>query len=343
MPDADPVQGVPFREWMARALHDPRSGYYARKVRTVGRQGDFSTSGTVSDLLGRAIANWITQERSVCPSLRTVIEVGGGDGSLSASVRSALGWWQRRRWDWLMVETSAPLKEQQQARLGTGKAGWFNNLEAALEACGGAALIFHNELLDAFPVTLVQWDEGGSAWQEVWLQHKDGAWREHLEPFHGDREAFRLLSPEAWVRTPLRKGQRLELGAAAREWMAGWAPQWKAGAMLTLDYGDVDSQVYHRQPRGTIRSYFMHQRLTGTQVYENMGRQDITADVNFADLARWGEAWGWKSETLQTQREFLRQHVRDVDALAARDPAAAFLMAEQGAGTAFKALIQRPA
>lgn len=338
-----PAEKLPFREWMARALHDPRSGYYARKVRTVGRQGDFSTSATVSNLLGQAIAAWITQEGKACPSVRTVIEVGGGDGSLSAAVRDALGWWQRRRWRWLMVETSLPLREQQQTRLGKGQAEWFNNMQEALEGCGGQALIFHNELLDAFPVTLLQWEASTARWMEVWLQKKEASWSEQLEPFQPDEGDFGLLPPEAWRDQPLKQGQRLELGTAVREWIFGWAPQWKAGAMLTLDYGDADSRVYHRQPRGTIRAYFMHQRLIGSQVYENMGRQDITADVNFADLARWGASLAWKSEPLQTQRVFLQQHGRAVHALAAKDPAAAFLLAEQGAGTAFKALIQRPA
>jgi SAM-dependent MidA family methyltransferase len=112
--------------------------------------------------------------------------------------------------------------------------------------------------------------------------------------------------------------------------------------MLTIDYGDVFPQVYHRQRWGTVRAYFMQQRLAGPQVYENMGRQDITADVNFTDVIAWGESLGWRTEKLATQREFLLEHVQGLEARASSDPAVSFLMDEHGAGTAFKVLIQRP-
>ena len=39
---------VPFRRFMEAALYDPNFGYYARQIRSVGAQGDFSTSATLS-------------------------------------------------------------------------------------------------------------------------------------------------------------------------------------------------------------------------------------------------------------------------------------------------------
>jgi SAM-dependent MidA family methyltransferase len=113
--------------------------------------------------------------------------------------------------------------------------------------------------------------------------------------------------------------------------------------MLTIDYGDLFPKVYHRQPRGTVRAYLMQQRLDGPQVYENMGRQDVTADVNFSDLIAWGESLGWSTAKLATQREFLLQHVKGLKARASSDATMSFLLDEHGAGTAFKVLVQRPA
>ena len=111
--------------------------------------------------------------------------------------------------------------------------------------------------------------------------------------------------------------------------------------MLTLDYGDVFPQLYHRKPHGTLRAYLHHQVMTGAQVYENMGRQDITADVNFTDLMRCGESLGWRNAPLQNQRQFLQRHLRAFEKRAATDVALAFLSDEHGAGEAFKVLIQR--
>jgi SAM-dependent MidA family methyltransferase len=329
---------------MARALHDPQRGYYATRVRAVGRRGDFSTAAGTGTLLGEAVARWLRDRLAMRRAgLQTVIEVGGGDGTLSAAVRRALGWWRRCRLNWFMVETSGPLRAQQEARLGQGKVRWFADMAEALRACDGRALIFHNELLDAFPVSLLQWDAAGARWREVWLAHETGAWREVLEPAEPGGHESVALTPSAWGREPLRDGQRIEVAGGCRDWLRGWAPHWKQGAMLTIDYGDAFPRLYHRQPGGTVRAYFMQQRLTGPQVYENMGRQDITADVNFTDLIAWGGALGWKTAQFATQREFLLQHAAGMESRSRQDSADAFLLDEHGAGGAFKVLIQEPA
>src|SRR5690606_20096595 len=70
-----------------------------------------------------------------------------------------------------------------------------------------------------------------------------------------------------------------------------WLPSWKSGRMLTIDYGATAETLYHRRPRGTVRAYLLQQRLEGPAIYENVGRQDLTADVNFTDLQNWARPW----------------------------------------------------
>ncbi len=328
---------VPFSEWMRRALFDPHRGYYARHIRAVGRRGDFTTAAGAGGALGQAVARWIRSELSRPPRVRAVIEVGGGDGSLMRSVRRSLGFFTRRGLRFLMVESSPVLREQQEAALRGRDVTWFHELHTALDACDGCAIIFHNELLDAFPVTLAEWD--GNEWREVWLTRKGGGWTEDLrglELGETERREFGALSPAI-----LPAPQRVELGSAARAWLRGWAPHWHGGAMLTLDYGGEFPELYRRLPRGTLRAYLLHQRLTGGSVYENMGRQDITADVNFTDLMRWGEGFGWESSPLETQHDFLRRNLPGFARRLGRDPALRFLADEHGAGTAYRALVQR--
>lgn len=315
---------------MERALFDPKSGYYSRRIGAIGRRGDFSTSASVDGTLGEAIAAWLKTELKRDKTVRTVIEIGGGDGSLAMAVLTKLGWWQRRSVRFVMVERSPVLREQQEAKVGAYGVRWFAELSEALRACEGKALIYHNELLDAFPVRLVQWSE--QVWSEV---HLDEAQHEALLPLKLEAEAsFSALKP--WKGT-----QRCELGQAALNWMRDWSPYWKRGAMLTLDYGDVCPQLYHRKPTGTLRAYLMHQVLTGRDVYQNVGRQDLTADVNFTDLMNWGSQLGWENGSLETQREFLQNHLPDLAKRAARSAAVAFIADSNGAGEAFKALVQR--
>src|ERR1700761_6863926 len=110
---------------MESALYDPHRGYYMRHIHTVGRHGDFSTSATLSTALGEAVATWIKAERGRQPAVRTLIEIGGGDGSLALSVLRHLGWWNRTRLRFCMVERSPVLRDQQARKLARYGVRWF--------------------------------------------------------------------------------------------------------------------------------------------------------------------------------------------------------------------------
>lgn len=324
---------APFRTWMAAALHDPQLGYYAKNVRTVGREGDFSTSATLGTVLGRAIAAWLREEAAHHGwrmRRTTIIEAGPGDGSLHESVLRALGWWHRPAQS-LLVETSPGLREKQQQRLGKRRVKWCATLQEALQQCGGRALVFSNELIDAFPFTILQRDDAGD-WHEVWLSLTEGGIRETFVPAPAPLSV--LFDPAAASRlAPL---QRVESADAAHDWLAAWVPDLKQGSVLTVDYGDLFPTLYHRRPLGTLRGYHRHQRVEAPVIHANMGHVDITADVNFSDLMRRGEMSGLTTVACPTQAEFIRARLRGK--LAGAD---ARLADPDGAGGAFRCLMQR--
>jgi SAM-dependent MidA family methyltransferase len=100
--------------------------------------------------------------------------------------------------------------------------------------------------------------------------------------------------------------------------------------MLTIDYGDTSPALYHRRPHGTLRGYFMQHRVEGPALYQNIGRQDLTADINFTDYRAWLHGSGLEEAACQTLAEFLRSH-----------NAPAQLLDPDGAGNAFKCLAHR--
>ena len=331
----------PFHAFMQRALHDPGRGYYARRVRTIGREGDFSTSATLSDHLARGIARWIVGARRSRPEVRSVIEIGAGSGDLMAGVRRHLGWWQRRGFQFHIVESSPALREKQQLRRDLRGVRWHEDMTRALNDCGGRAIIFHNELLDAFPVTLAEWEEKSAEWQEVWVLARDGVVsgedRRPLWLREDQRRWFGALREWTVKNPPPSPRQRVELAAPLREWLGSWAPLWRGGEMLMVDYGDLFPALYHRRPAGTLRAYFMHQRLEGAGVYANPGRQDITAAVNFTDLRDWCGQLGWGELSYETQAGFLARM-----GILADDEISARLGDATDAGGAFKCLIVSP-
>lgn len=320
--------------FMQEALYHPEFGYYAQNVRTVGAQGDFSTSPTLCPALGQAIARWLAAHQTggwFAPW--HVIELGAGTGQLAAGTLAALGLSGRRGLHYHIVEISARLRTAQRSRLRRRRVAWHGDLASALDAAGGHALIFSNEFADAFPCRQLAWNAGAGRWHEVRVRWTPEGLR-----------SFGSSHPCAETRAGTVDGQRIEKQRSYGRWMAGWAPRWRAGRMLTIDYGGAWPALYDQRPRGTLRAYWRHQRLEGDDVFARFGQQDLTADVNFTDLAGWGARLGWGAGPLGTQADFLRAWLpaaalRD----AASDPLLRFLLDPAGAGGAFKTLEQWPA
>lgn len=312
-----------FDDFMARALHDPQHGYYACHIRSIGQRGDFTTAPALSPALGRAIARWATHalRESSC---RDLIELGPGEGTLAATVRQHLPWQLRWRTRLHLVESSPILRQRQQATLGH-HARWHSSPAAALAACRGRAVIYSNELVDAFPVRRFHLTPHG--WHELFLDFDaPSPPAEILRPCP-DRP------PSTAFDLPHPTGQWIEVHDTYRTWLGGWLPAWTAGRMLTIDYGQPAAFLYHRRPHGTLRAYLLHQRLEHRDCYLNPGRQDLTTDVNFSDLIDWSENYALKSK-LMTLNQFIAPFA---DPSNATDRA---LLDPLGAGGAFQVLEQ---
>lgn len=265
-----------IERFMARALHDPVHGYYARHIRSIGPRGDFTTAPHLSETPAKAIAAWIARTLRDT-KIRHVIEIGPGLGTLSAQVIRRLPAIMRLRTRFHLVESSPSLAANQKDLL-EKKVFHHATILSALEQCSGEAVIFSNELIDAFPARVYRKTKG--TWLEVAL--KDGS--EILLP-------PALLPPSSVFPIDFPEGQTVEVHDSYRLWLESWLPFWKRGSMLTIDYGDTAEHLYIRRPRGTLRAYFLHQRVEGSAVFCNAGLQDITADVNFTDLTAWASPW----------------------------------------------------
>ncbi|MCB1077345.1 MAG: SAM-dependent methyltransferase, partial [Verrucomicrobiae bacterium] len=228
---------IPFERFMQEALYHPEFGYYTHKIRTVGgARGDFATSATLSGLLGMAIARWIQNEVRFLPpgTPIDVIEIGGGEGSLMREVIQALRgptspltrWWRRspKGFRFHLVEVSPRLRERQRDTLKPwwGVIQWHDQIESALVAARGNALVFSNELVDAFPAVALQKPHSPEAddWSEVCVSFDSRTGiREELRPLREsrpelDRSAFSILPHLA----SLPPGQRVELHDSYRRW-----------------------------------------------------------------------------------------------------------------------------
>ncbi len=321
---------------MNQALYDPEHGYYTSHIKGVGPSGDFSTSASMSKLLGRGIAQWaLTAQQRISSTRRfrwNLLEVGGGSGALAAAVLENIPLVKRLGCRFHLTEISPRLQQLQKQRLTRSSVRWHTELPNALAECDGEACIYSNELLDAFPC--IQFIYHQDQWQVVGLSRdREGNVTESCRPPETDDEqqalAFIDISPDSE-----KEGRRLEVQWSIRNWLRQWAGLIRQGAFLAIDYGDEGSVLQQRYPHGSLRAYFQHQVLEGEECYRRVGRQDLTVDVNFTHLRCWMEELGWKMIAYQEQRDFLHEHVRRN--WSASLPQERMLMNEFGAGGAFK-------
>lgn len=314
---------IPFEEFMRRALYDPERGYYSRRITGVGKRGDFTTAPMLSGAPAKAIAAWAARAMRET-GCRDLIEIGPGEGKLAAAVLKHLPWHVRWKTRLHLVETSAPLAALQRSLLGN-RAKFHASPAEALAACDGRAVIFSNELVDAFPVRRFQKTADG--WREIAVSFETGGMiRESLLPPAPlpESSGFSKDHPE---------GQCIEVHDSYRRWLADWLPAWQAGRMLTIDYGSAADLLYQRRRRGTVRAYLLQQRLEGPEIYQNIGRQDLTADVNFTDLMNWSKPWVGDT-TPVTLTEFLAgsASASDQDLTNIHGAGGAFLVLDQKRG-----------
>ena len=308
-----------FDRFMELALYDAGHGYYTARIPTLGRHGDFATSATLCDTLGRALAKQWSE-----PPKRHVIEIGAGTGKLTDGLRKSLPFLARLRTSFHIVERSPRLREIQQNLLGS-RVHWHATMTDALRAANGSAFIFSNELVDAFPPRVFR--PRDASWEELFLELGSDTLVETWQAAESlpDSGVFGGQWPD---------GQCLEVHESYRTWLAAWMPDWTGGQLITIDYGGSPVEIYHRRPAGSLRAHLHHQVFTGPEIYQHPGRQDLTADVNFDDLRDWSRQLKPDSTlSLCSQREFLVPHTRANDE-------ERFLIEADGAGGAFKVLTQ---
>lgn len=285
---------VRFDFWMREALANPQYGYYPTGIRALGRRGDFSTWPTMDATLARAVGAWLRRNRERHRAWRS-LEIGAGDGSLAAGIRSGFGWWPKPRMH--LVEISPKLIALQQSRIGRNHATWHSQMPDALRACDGHALIIANELADAFPCRVFRREHG--QWMELHVEIRGGraeeCWQTPPQPFPPSNVFL-----EDWP-----EGQRVEVHESFFDWLREWRSSWRGGRMVLIDYGDRCPELYRRRPGGTLRAYAHHQRFHGRDVLDGFGRRDLTSDVNFSDIRAHASALNLSSSPLQSLGEWM--------------------------------------
>jgi SAM-dependent MidA family methyltransferase len=293
---------VTFAEFMGWALHHPRHGYYATGLRT-GRGGDFVTNAQAGPLFGRLLAGVIADVWDALGSERlTLVELGGADGALAESVLRALEAMGRvRRVAFHLVEASPPARAAARRRLSRfGAVEVHASLEDLEHVAGVEGVVYSNEFFDALPFHRVLQREGKL--QELFVVEENGVLAERP----GAPSTPRLAEAFRETGASLAEGCEAEVCLALEETYSDIARVLARGLVLTVDYGEGAPGLYGEdRPRGTRRTFARH--AVGDSPFSDIGRQDITAHVDFTRLALEGARHGLTPVLYAPQGSFFLQ------------------------------------
>jgi SAM-dependent MidA family methyltransferase len=292
---------ITFADFMELALYHPELGYYAAARTPMGRGGDYLTSPEVSSLFGYTIACHVLHEWQTAgePVDWHLIELGPGSGALARDLLDVLGARSSARVRYTLVEANDTLRTQQQATLRGHKAAveWLSSA-SELES-GLRAHVLSNEFFDALPFHRVTVEAGEI--REVFVALDEEG---RLEDVVGTPSTSLLADYFAALKILPGEGNMAEVGLQARDTMRLVAGKLSSGTITTLDYGYEAAELYAPWRRaGTLLCFY--QQASTDRPYLRIGRQDITAHVDFTSLAAAAAAEGFESRPLTTQMEFL--------------------------------------
>lgn len=128
--------------------------------------------------------------------------------------------------------------------------------------------------------------------------------RSHRRIFNPQLAEYLDLVEMNFTQSAYPDGYRSEINLAAGDWLSIVADRLQRGYVLTIDYGYPASRYYNpRRSQGTLQCYYHHRFHDNP--YINIGRQDITAHVDFTALERWGERYNLKNIGFIQQGLFL--------------------------------------
>ena len=288
---------ITFAEFMEIALYWPNGGHYTSRE-PVGAHGDYYTSPVVHPSFGALLAvqlfqMWLEMGR---PAPFTVLELGAGNGLLCQDICSYAvglpnGFDEALRYVCLDRRAAFSVVSR---TLGTSRV-----VADRLPFEGLTGCVLSNEYLDAFPVHQVVMTDDGL--KEVHVGLSGG----ELVELHDEPSCPGLAERLDDLGIALAPGQTAEINLALEPRFVEISEALTRGFVLTIDYGRTAQDLYDPETRlrGTLVTY--HQHIQTDAPLTLIGRQDITAQVDFTTAASVGKKAGLETLGLVTQRDFL--------------------------------------
>ena len=277
---------ISFARYMELALYAPGLGYYTAGAHKFGAAGDFITAPELSPLFGRTVARQAAE--IMASSAPHILELGAGSGKLAADMLGKLEKLGSLPDSYAILEVSADLRARQQALLQErlphlmNRVHWLDTLPEKF-----SGMVIANEVLDALSVHLVHWRNSALSERSVAVGTNGFVWQECPITDAALLHAAQQARPEFVEAVGVPDDYVSEICLAARGLVNSLAGCLERGALLFIDYGFGTREFYHPQRNsGTLMCHYRHH--AHDDPFFLPGLQDITAHVNFTDIAECG-------------------------------------------------------
>lgn len=296
--DASPQKMMTYADFIDLALYHPEAGYYITERPKIGRDGDFFTTSNVSDVFGKLIGKWYAGNAANLGLESSVCEIGAGNGRFASAFVQGWNEITAKPLTYYIVEESPYHRRLQADEFSSLPNVEFVYAGTFADTGMDHGLVFSNELLDAFPVHVIEKSEG--VIKEVFVGFENGQFKEILAPLTNERIIAFLREQEL----DLSEGQRIEIPLAMEPFIESISENLSKGIVVTVDYGYTKEEWMHPSRRqGSLRGYYQHQMYH--DVLKHPGDMDITSHIHFDAFISQGEKYGLEFIRKKRQDEFL--------------------------------------
>ena len=283
---------LPVDQFFSNVLYDKKLGYYNSRI-PFGKKGDFITSPSVTNLFSEIIAIWIIAcwESFGKPKSFNIVELGPGDGALSRTLLKSFERFPEFNSikKLFLYEESCYLKKIQKKTILNRDVKWINNFNLIKK---GPVIFFGNEFFDAIPVKQFK-KINNSFFEKNYILDKDNKIKEIFKKASIKNaeiiKSFRTLKKLKFIEFP-------KLGFKELKRISRKINKLK-GCILMIDYGYLKPNN-----QNTLQSVIKHKK---NNLFDNLGKADVTAHVNFTLLNEFFSKNGLKIKNVISQKNFL--------------------------------------
>ncbi len=283
---------IPLDKFINLSLYNKKFGYYMKK-NPFGKQGDFITAPNISRLFSEMIAIWIISfwKNLGSPKKFNLVELGAGNGEMMKILIESFQNFPLflKSCNLTIHEKSPTLIGIQKKKLSKSKVIWVSQINKIKK---NPSIFVANEFFDAMPIK--QFRKHKNIWYEKFVNFENSTKASFVE------KKTDIKKIEKKLNFKISQDQNfIEYSESGLDYLKSISNLIKKnnGGLLLIDYGYLDKGM-----KNTLQAVSNHKFAN---ILDNIGRVDITHNINFELFKKFTRELGGLDNYLNTQKNFL--------------------------------------